>query len=256
MGFGEFGFGNGSGGGGGGGDTPLIPSTNVAETFALLPDPVVNDGKWYEVRTTTTTGLFWFSKTTKSSGLYEATGGDWEYRGADVPEYLEDDNFAITDEVTGFKIGFNADSITDNRRLSPQDKSYVIADHADLQSHISNALIHQPSIQYVEGGRNNANATNLYLRSTDRMPMNLNGTRLFYNCTLVGLLVSTSGVESWTAEVRKNNVLTPVYSEVVVSSDFVSSTPDIEFDVGDEVQFYCNGSTINRPKIIGVFQRR
>ena len=72
--------------------------------------------------------------------------------------------------------------------------------------------------------------------------MNLNGQRL--------------NPETWNAEVRKNGVATPVYTESVTASDYEISVPNVDFDADDEIQFYCNGTAINRPKMIGIFQRR
>jgi len=147
--------------------------------------------------------------------------------------------------------------------LTAQDKNYTIADNADVQqnatdlsNHISDALIHQEVIQRVEGGRGAANTTNQYLRSDDRVPMNLNGQRLNYDTTLVSLMVSTNGAETWDAEVRKNGVVAPVHTESVTASDYEISVPNVDFDADDEIQFYCNGTGINRPKMIGIFQRR
>jgi len=128
--------------------------------------------------------------------------------------------------------------------------------HAQIDSHIADTLIHQPVIQRVEGGRAAPNTSNQYLRSDDRVPMNLNGQRLNYDTTLVSLMVSTNGAETWNAEVRKNGVATPVYTESVTASDYEISVPNVDFDADDEVQFYCNGTGINRPKMIGIFQRR
>lgn len=125
-----------------------------------------------------------------------------------------------------------------------------------ISNHVNNALIHQEVIQRIEGGRGAANTSNQYLRSDDRVPMNLNGQRLNYNTTLVSLMVSTNGSETWNAEVRKNGVVTPVYTESITASDYEISVPNINFDADDEVQFYCNGTGINRPKMIGIFQRR
>jgi len=128
--------------------------------------------------------------------------------------------------------------------------------HAQIDSHIADTLIHQPVIQRVEGGRAASNTTNQYLRSDDRVPMNLNGQRLNYDATLISLMVSTNGAETWDAEVRKNGVATPVYTESVTASDYEISVPNVDFDADDEIQFYCNGTGINRPKMIGIFQRR
>jgi len=141
----------------------------------------------------------------------------------------------------------NADTLLQNQ---------ITTNATDLSNHISDALIHQEVTQRVEGGRGAANTTNQYLRSDDRVPMNLNGQRLNYDTTLVSLMVSTNGAETWDAEVRKNGVVAPVYTESVTASDYEISVPNVDFDADDEVQFYCNGTGINRPKMIGIFQRR
>lgn len=228
-----------------------------------------NAGEIYLVENPVTVTVLGIPYKTYQSGLYirdTENGNLDDWRRLNVKVKFTSSEFRIVDPVdTSKQFGFLANSISSGivRFLTAQDKSYVIADNADVQqnatdlsNHISDALIHQEVIQRVEGGRAAANTTNQYLRSDDRVPMNLNGQRLNYDTTLVSLMVSTNGAETWDAEVRKNGVVTPVYTESVTASDYEISVPNVDFDADDEIQFYCNGTGINRPKMIGIFQRR
>lgn len=119
---------------------PLIPATNRANTFAALPDPVVSDGEYWWVDTTTSSGI-WPFRTTNSTGAYKAEAGAWVYKGADVPAYLVDEALLFTDDVTGNGLGFLLDSLTANRRATWQDKDIVVADNVDLLAEASTRQI-------------------------------------------------------------------------------------------------------------------
>jgi len=185
------------------------------------------------------------------NGIYVSDGANWVSDRNAIAQQLQiniDDIDQLQADLLQEVIDrTNADTLLQNQ---------ITTNTTDLSNHISDTLIHQEVIQRVEGGRASANTNNQYLRSDDRVPMNLNGQRLNYDTTLVSLMVSTNGAETWNAEVRKNGVVTPVYTESVTASDYEISVPNVDFDADDEVQFYCNGTGINRPKMIGIFQRR
>ncbi len=113
-------------------DSPLIPDGQRVNTFADLPDPVLNDGDYYVVDIATGT---WILATKREAGIYKAVSGAWVYRGADVPYYLLDDQFTIKDSIDNSKqLGFEVGNVTPaNRRIATwQDKDGIVAFLSDL----------------------------------------------------------------------------------------------------------------------------
>jgi len=108
----------------------------------------------------------------------------------------------------------------------------------------------------VMGGRNNANVSNQYLDGIANVPMNLNSIRLPYNARLIKFTSSTEGVETFTAELRKNDSVTIITSNSHSASIFETSNLNINFDADDEVQFFVNGMNIGRPIFVAVFEQR
>ena len=224
---------------------PLVPEDNIVNQFGDLPPAGDHTDEIWFVREQTGA---WLVGTRRQSGFYRSNGVNW-IKSNDPLQYFVDDQLAFKDSADQTKtLQFQLDQITTgtNRTATWPDKDGTIAMVNDIQ----------PVIQRVEGGRAAPNTSNQYLRSDDRVPMNLNGQRLNYDTTLVSFMVSTNGAETWNAEVRKNGVATPVYTESVTASDYGISVPNVDFDADDEIQFYCNGTGINRPKMIGIFQRR
>jgi len=119
-------------GNGGGGSSPLIPEDQRVDTYADLPDAVANDGKYYIVDTKT--GVYLLG-TRREAGIYKSVGGSWVYRGADVPYYLQDDQFTINDSTdTTKRLGFEVDQISSGQRriATWQDKDGTVAYLSDL----------------------------------------------------------------------------------------------------------------------------
>lgn len=100
----------------------------------------------------------------------------------------------------------------------------------------------------IWAGRDAVNATDIYLRTVDSIASSTTGYRLLRDGTITGLVAQTTGAESWTFEVRKNGVVTPIASLIISASSGAQSTiTDVDVAQGDEIEFYCNGSNINRP---------
>lgn len=111
----------------------------------------------------------------------------------------------------------------------------------------------------VSGGRNAVNVTNVYLESIDSIPSNLGGQRIPYNATLVAMVAVNNPTvnETWVAEARRNGVVTPIASVSIVAGTFAVTTV-LNFDVStnDRIEWYCNGTNIDRPRIDLFFKRR
>jgi hypothetical protein len=105
--------------------------------------------------------------------------------------------------------------------------------------------------------RNSVATTNVYLRSYDGVPTNLNGFPLLFNATLVGIGISGELSQSWTAEVRKNGTATIQDSlTMTAATENHDYTKNTDFNEGDLIQIYCNGSSIDRPYVELFFRRR
>jgi len=114
------------------------------------------------------------------------------------------------------------------------------------------------SVLHISAGRNNPSASNQYLRISDGAPMNLNGFVLPYDATLIGISMSgRDNNETWTAEIRRNGSVTVLSSLQIVNAyqnyDF---TKNVNFDAGDRVMIYLNGTTISYPFVTAYFRRR
>lgn len=109
----------------------------------------------------------------------------------------------------------------------------------------------------VDAGRGSTVTTNLYLRHNQNIPSNLSGAVLPFDTTLIAIGISATAAATWTAEVHLGGSL--VGGALLVSGGAktaFTSALSIDFNAGDEVQFYCNGTAINRPHMIAVFRRR
>jgi len=105
--------------------------------------------------------------------------------------------------------------------------------------------------------RNTLTVTNQYLYTYDSVPINLNGYTLPYDCTLVGITLSGQTNQTWTAEVRKNDAVGVIDSLVMPAArSAYDYTKNSDFSAGDRVQFYCNGTSVDRPLIEVFFRRR
>jgi len=108
----------------------------------------------------------------------------------------------------------------------------------------------------VQFGRNN-NISNSYLQGGGLTWTNESPYVVPFNCTLTAISVATKSAQSWTAEVRIAGVLVPgaSLSTTTATSNYVNDL-SIDFDEGDEIQVYANGTSINRPNVALFFVRR
>ncbi len=107
-------------------------------------------------------------------------------------------------------------------------------------------------------GRNSSNTTGQYLRTYNGTPMNMTGIPLPYASTLIGITMSEQvNTQTWTAEVRRNGVATVLDSLVLTNAYYEQDmTKNTDFDAGDRIQVYLNGTNINYPQVRLYFRRR
>ena len=112
---------------GGGGGNALIPDNQKVNEFNDLPSASSSNGQYWIVDNATGS---WITGNRRESGIYKSVGGNWVYRGADVPYYFEDDNLSFKDSSDLTKqLGFQLEDISTNtRRVATwQDKSGTVA---------------------------------------------------------------------------------------------------------------------------------
>lgn len=107
-------------------------------------------------------------------------------------------------------------------------------------------------------GRNSANTTNQYLRTYNGTPMNQTGIALPWDATLIGgAAMGAVNTQTWTVRLRKNDSATNIASLTVTNSYEAHVTnADIDFDEGDRIQIYMEGTNINYPQARLYFRRR
>ena len=104
-------------------------------------------------------------------------------------------------------------------------------------------------------GRDNANNTSEYARIGD-FTSNQSGGRLMRNATLTGISAQTNGAETWTVRVRKNGVVTNLASLALTAVSGAQAEYNIDFNAGDSVEVYIDGTSIDRPLIRLEFRER
>ena len=86
----------------------------------------------------------------------------------------------------------------------------------------------------------------------------MNGFVLPFNSTLVGISMSEElNTQTWTAEVRSNDAVT-ILDSLTITNQYSNQTyaSDTDFNEGDRVQVYLNGSSIDYPEVTLFFRRR
>ena len=114
------------------------------------------------------------------------------------------------------------------------------------------------SIIQQDVGRNNSNVSDQYLRGEGDVPTNQNGFVLPWNGTLVAISMSGKlNTQIWTIEVRKNGGGV-AQDTLTIANQYskYNNTNNIDFNAGDRVMIYCNGTSIDYPHATLFFRRR
>ena len=116
-----------------------------------------------------------------------------------------------------------------------------------------------PEIMYFNiGAARSGNVSDVYMYAYDNLQTNLSGYILPYDCTLYAISAGTQFNETWSAEVHDGTgTLVPgaLLSISADTSGFTNSL-SIDFNAGDEVQFYLNGSSVRRANMQAFFKSR
>jgi hypothetical protein len=114
------------------------------------------------------------------------------------------------------------------------------------------------AILQIGCGRNSANTTDQYLRTFNGVPMNQTGVALPWDVTLIGgVAMGARNDQTWTVRLRKNDSTTNLASLSVTNAyENHVTDADIDFDEGDRIQIYMDGTNINYPLVYLYFRRR
>lgn len=105
-------------------------------------------------------------------------------------------------------------------------------------------------------GRDNQNNSNEYLRAGE-FTSNQSSYRLLRNMTLIGISAQTNGNGTWNVRVRKNGVNTNLATlSITAAAGAQSSSFNVDFNAGDKIEVFCDGSNINRPFVVLEFAER
>jgi len=112
------------------------------------------------------------------------------------------------------------------------------------------------SLIAFSAGRN-AVATNLYLRDGDGTPTNQSPFIMPFDGTLIAISASTNVVETWVAEIHSGlSLITGATLTLTAVTSAFRNDLLINVDAGDPIELFCNGTSIDRPRIYVVFKRR
>jgi len=176
--------------------------------------------------------------------LNEVVTGIWEFQGgaaADPSLYLTDKAAAPTTNL-GTATQIPVSSI--NNLLSVYDKTRT-----------KFLGVNRQFIYFT--GRDNANNNNEYARCCGTFTCNQSSARLIRNMTLIGASIQTNGAETWNMRVRKNGVVTNVYSLAATAvAGAKDQAANIDFNADDVIQVYIDGTQVDRPFITLEFAER
>jgi hypothetical protein len=101
----------------------------------------------------------------------------------------------------------------------------------------------------------NSNANNIYLRTEGNVATNSSSYLLPFDCTLRAISASSTAAETWTPEIRVGGVVQASFSIVAAANGYDNSF-NLNFNQGDAIQFFCNGSGVSNPTMAAYFVRR
>lgn len=219
------------------GNSALIVNRPVAGTNADL--------LWDEAADRWKAGLVGTEQTIALLERDEVVTGIWEFQGGAAT----DPSFYLTQKTAAATTNLGSSTQIPFEVINGQLASYDKTNSRNKFLSVSR--------QYVTfGGRDSVNTTNEYLRNA-LFTSNESSTRLIQDATLVGISVQTSGAETWIARVRRNGVVTNLYSKsLTASAGTQDNTLNVDFAAGDVVQVYCEGTGVNRPLVVLEFAYR
>ncbi|MBT2161890.1 hypothetical protein [Zobellia barbeyronii] len=103
----------------------------------------------------------------------------------------------------------------------------------------------------VGWGVNNPATTLAYMRQFNGAESDKNGWRMLRDGTITGITVQTENANTWTLEIRKNDGLIPIAVLAIAATEGgQDDTINIDFNQGDFLQAYCNGTAVEYPETL------
>ncbi len=100
-------------------------------------------------------------------------------------------------------------------------------------------------------GRNTNTVTDEYLRQYNGTPSDNTGWRMIRDGTITAITVQTDAAESCTIEIRKNDTVTIISSLTLTNEEGRhDNTINIDFNEGDFLQCFLNGTDIDFPQVL------
>ncbi|WP_298782772.1 hypothetical protein, partial [uncultured Polaribacter sp.] len=100
-------------------------------------------------------------------------------------------------------------------------------------------------------GRNSAGTTNEYLRQFNGALSSFNGWRMIRSGTITAITVQSNANQTYTIQIRKNDVATAITSLTVSTAQGNHDTTiNVDFVEGDFLQCYLSGSSIDYPQVL------
>lgn len=137
--------------------TSLVTNEEVVNTYNDLPDPTLHNGEFWVVLTTTNNGSLWPFRVTYSQGTWRSNGTIWEFKGANIPAYLIDEQFYIRDQDTPTKqLGFEVSGLTGSEEIIVPTTPQIIdaAERREFRNVLSTGLHEFNGGITVNGGDN------------------------------------------------------------------------------------------------------
>jgi hypothetical protein len=108
----------------------------------------------------------------------------------------------------------------------------------------------------LTGARTGAEVTNVYLRNSDSLPFNTTPMLLPFDGTIKYISVSSSANSTWVGEVRNNGTLITGASISANNNTGTYSSVNINVNAGSRLQLYCNGTSVNDPRMVVLIVKR
>lgn len=108
----------------------------------------------------------------------------------------------------------------------------------------------------IAGARASAKVSNIYLRSGDGLPYNTTPFIIPYDGTIKYISISTSANSTWIGEVRNNGTVITGATISCSSAQSSYGSYSINVNAGDQLQLYCNGNSVNNPRMNVIIVKR
>jgi hypothetical protein len=135
---------------------------------------------------------------------------------------------------------------------------YVFNDSGTSSNDIwsANQIINYIQTLSLLGGRNSPNVTNSYLNNSDGIPYNQTPLVLPFDGVIKNISISTTATSTWIGEVRNNGVVVTGATIAATASTAEYGDYNIHINKGSLLQLYCNGTGVNRPRMVVTIIKR